>query len=76
MARSLEPIAGVDVGNRQREKDKADRQHGGVHHDNAPGKYRDISTEAKRGACAISRLSVTDRIGMRWDGEKRLIGIP
>src|SRR5580704_8381571 len=36
MARSLQPVAGVDVGDRHGEEDKADRQHDDVHHGNSP----------------------------------------
>jgi hypothetical protein len=36
MAISSKLVAGVNVGDRQREKDKADRDHDNVHHGNAP----------------------------------------
>jgi hypothetical protein len=32
----LEQVAGVNVGDRQREKDESDRQHDDVHHRNVP----------------------------------------
>jgi hypothetical protein len=31
-----EQVAGIDIGDREREKDEPDRQHDDVHHGNAP----------------------------------------
>ena len=47
-------IAGVDVGDRQREEDKADRQHDDVHHGSAPGN--------DGGDQCVMALAATDRM--------------
>jgi hypothetical protein len=39
MAVSSQTVAGVNVADRQRETDKADRHHDGIHHGNAPNSY-------------------------------------
>jgi hypothetical protein len=42
-------IAGVDVADRQRKKDEADRQHDDVHHGNAP------TSDSEMSQCALMR---------------------
>jgi hypothetical protein len=90
MAISLQLIAGVDVGDRQREEDEADRQHDDVHHGNAPSKNASLPAGdtfardanlirikmARTDSVVHGRLGVTNGIGIRDEIIGNVIGIP